>query len=331
MGGLFSKSSTSNEASTRGSLTKGNNSFRRSLRLKRRSTNESDSSTPQARIYATTGAKPAPRTRPGLPEEFQQQSGSVSTPTPSEVPPKTASTPYSPNVIAPKTSESVSKTPAAAQQEEADKVMDVLKSAITAKGKEAEGEVDRTIEKVGEKLQQRLTEGLQQVDALKAAAVGKGEEVHEEVSQKLEDVSMKSQQKIDKGLHHVEDILSQLAPADLSGEQSPEVETAPIPPASSLLVALEKRKAKKDVKEKEEHEKKGISPSPGVSNVLESIAAGSIAVKSQEAADLMASFTFNQSENETDQKSYEKAENENEKDEQKKEELKKIEVEKAND
>ncbi|KAM7534610.1 hypothetical protein Aperf_G00000116537 [Anoplocephala perfoliata] len=432
MGGLFSRWSTSNEASTGDNLTRRSASFQRSYHVRQRPANESDGSTPQAQKYASDKVRPAPRSRPGLPEEFREPSVSTTTPTevtpkttstlhasnvvtppeitakttsslhassvvthpeitptatstlhasnvvthpeitptatstlhasnvvtppeispkttstlhassvvtppeitptatstlhasnvvthpeitptatstlhasnvvtppeitptatstlhasnivtPSEVTPKITSTLYASDVIAPKTVETVSRTPIVAQPEEA---KGVLKSPFTPKDKEVEEEVNKKIEEVGEELQERFDEGLHDADKFRVVYAAKAGEVKFEAG-------VKPQQKTDENPHHVEDILSRLAPGDLSAEQSPEIEIAPKPAASSLLASLEKRKEKKEEEEKEEHQKKETSLSSGTSNVLETIAADSISIKSKEAANLMASMTL---------------------------------------
>ncbi|KAM3184300.1 hypothetical protein ACTXT7_008613 [Hymenolepis weldensis] len=142
------------------------------------------------------------------------------------------------------------------------------------------------------------------MNMLKGAIEAKGEEVEKVVNKKSNEVGGKVQAKADEGRLQVENILSRLAPADESGEQSPEFETAQKPAAASLLAALEKRKAKMDGVEKMDSH-----PSSDVSNVLESIAAGSAAIRSQEAASLMAALTSSPEKTEAEKKSDEKAEN----------------------
>ncbi|VDL60079.1 unnamed protein product [Hymenolepis diminuta] len=141
------------------------------------------------------------------------------------------------------------------------------------------------------------------MDILKGAIEAKGEEVEKVPNKKSYEGGEKVEAKADEGRLQVENILSRLAPADKSGEQSPEVETVKKPAAASLLAALEKRKAKMDGVEKIDSH-----PSPEVSNVLESIAAGSAAIRSHEAASLMAALTSSPERTEAAKKSDEKAE-----------------------
>ena len=100
-------------------------------------------------------------------------------------------------------------------------------------------------------------------------------------------------------MNYVEDLLSKMAPADTSKEEedvkTPPTEEAP-KPAAGLLAALEQRKAAKAEADKEENPGSEIEAqeqatfSTGVTNVLETIATGTTAVKSKEAANLLASL-----------------------------------------
>ncbi|VDM16798.1 unnamed protein product [Hydatigera taeniaeformis] len=123
-------------------------------------------------------------------------------------------------------------------------------------------------------------------------------------------------------LHHAGNILSQLAPADTSGDKTPETDT-PAKPTVSLLAALEKRKAMKERKEEDNEEsdeaEKDANLTHGVTNVLESIAYQSSAIKSKEAANLMAAFTLppqSPSEGEVDEEEDRQGEKKTEKEEE---------------
>ncbi|VDO01981.1 unnamed protein product [Rodentolepis nana] len=171
-------------------------------------------------------------------------------------------------------------------KEEVGKAMNVLKGAIEAKGKEAEGVVNQKAEEIGKKIEETVNTGLPQVRTFKDDVIVSGKEVKDVTDKKLKEAGEKVQTQVDEGRLEVESILSRLSPAGKSEEQSPEVEITPKPVKTSLLASLEKRKM-----QREEVEERDSSPSRGVSNVLESIAVGSAAIRSQEAASLMSTFT----------------------------------------
>ncbi|KAL5963850.1 hypothetical protein TSMEX_008424 [Taenia solium] len=311
MGLSFSKSSSNTAANTgeehETAFQQFTNSVRRSFRVKRHTTDDAKRSSLPSRTSADRLTNTSTPARPGIPESFKQQTAaSVSPATASkgtvEHPAKSPTTSAETKVAAPKTPEAA---PAIARVAEAPQ--------HTAYIPVSPKEVKREEERSGEENKA--------MDLLKGAIRAGDEQEEKKDDKRVEEKKDEEKEK----LHHVGDILSQLAPADTSGDKSPETDT-PAKPTVSLMAALEKRKAMKEKEEKAKNEEDDEADQDGtltygVSNVLESIAAQSSSIRSKEAATLMAAFTVPpQSPSEVKEEEEEQKEKEDKKDKDKEEE-----------
>ncbi|KAH9278334.1 hypothetical protein ECG_09230 [Echinococcus granulosus] len=313
--GLFFSKSSSNTNENAGQehetmFQQFTNSIRRSFRSKRPDADNANRPGLHNQPSAEEMTRTTTRVRPPIPESFHQPTAaSVSSVTASKEiseQPAKCPTPAEAKVSTPKTLE---VAPAIARMVEAPQhTAFIPETPKNLKGdREREGEVDAAL------------------DVLKGA-------IHEREEQEEKKDDKKDEEK-DK-LNHVGGILSQLAPADISDENSPETE-APAKPAVSLMAALERRKAIKEQKEKEEEEddeeEKEMPLSHGVTNVLESIAVHSSSIRSHEAANLMATFTIPPHSASEEKEEEEKEEQEEEEDKKESEEMVKEELEDKED
>ncbi|KAL5106539.1 hypothetical protein TcWFU_000757 [Taenia crassiceps] len=280
MGSSFSKSSTDSTANTgeghETTFQQFTNSVRRSFRVKRHNSGNANRSSLRSQTSADGLTNASTRVRPGIPESFHHKTAANVTPAtvPKETVEQSAKSPTTPantKVAAPKAPE---VAPAIARVTEAPK--------NTAFKPESPKDVKREEERKGE-----MNKAM---DMLKGAISAGEEQVEKKNDKKTEEIGGGEEEK----LHHVGNILSQLAPTDISDDKSPETDT-PKKPVVSLMAALEKRrmeKEKEEEKEEDDEENKDSTLTHGVTNVLESIAAQSLSVKSKEAAVLMSAFTL---------------------------------------
>ncbi|VDO06733.1 unnamed protein product [Rodentolepis nana] len=249
MGSLMSKQSSGNTVTTRNHTSEENSfqnftsSLRRSLRIKRRSTNASDLPRPQSQLSPSDPSKTPAPVRSKLPEIFKQQPESTTIHTPSPAAPESVNF-SSISKVAPTPDQESPKIKI--PPEEVGKAMNVLKEAIETKGKEAAGFVNQKAEEIGEKIEETVNTGLQQVRTFKDDVIVSGKEVKDVIDKKLKEAGEKVQTQVDEGRLEVESILSRLSPAGKSEEQSPEVEITPKPVKTSLLASLEKRKMQRE-------------------------------------------------------------------------------------